>query len=143
MLHYVQVTKHLGEQYAATSPLELVGFTYSDWVGDSIDIKYTLGYVFILAHGPIFFSSNKQYPIFLSSAKAQYRGAVNAATQCVWLQGILGELGFAFDSLTIIWCDNKSAINISTDPVHRQNTKHIEIHMRYIRSLVHEQVKSL
>ena len=42
---------------------------------------------------------------------------MNATTQCVWLQGILWELGIALDSPTIIWCDNKSEINISTDPV--------------------------
>ena len=68
---------------------------------------------------------------------------MNAATQCVWLQGILGELGFSFDSPTVIWCDNQSAIKISTDLVQRQSTKHIDIHMHYIRSLVHEQVISL
>ena len=37
--------------------------------------------------------------------------------QCVWLQEILGELGSAFDSTTVIWCDNQSEINIYTDQV--------------------------
>ena len=41
ILHYVQGTKHFEIHYAASSPLELVGFTDSDWVGDSIDRKYT------------------------------------------------------------------------------------------------------
>ena len=85
----------------------------------------------------------KQHTISLSLAEAEYIGVVNAAIQCVWLQGILKELGFEFDSATIIWCENKSEINISIDPLHRQNTKHIDIHMHYIRSLVHEQVISL
>ena len=62
------------------------------------------------------------------------------ATQYVWLQGILGELGFAFDSPTVIYCDNKIEINISTDLVQRHRTKHIEIYMHYIRILVHEEV---
>ena len=68
---------------------------------------------------------------------------MNETTQCVWLRGILGELGFAFDSPTIIWCENKSEINISIYLVHRQRTKHIDMHMHYIRSLVHDQVISL
>ena len=86
----------------------------------------------MLEHGPIFFSSKKQHSISFSSIEAEYRGAVNAATQCVWLQGILGELGFAFDSPTVIWCDNQSEIKISIDLVQTQRTKHIEIHMHYI-----------
>ena len=71
----------------------------------------------MLAHGPIFWSSKKKHTISLSLAEAKYRGAVNAATQCVWLQGILGEIGFGFDSPIVIWCDNKSAINIYNDTV--------------------------
>ena len=97
----------------------------------------------MLAHGPICWLSNKKHTISLSSAEAEYIGVMNATTECVWLQGILGELGFAFDSPTVIWCDNQSAINISTNPVYRYRTKHIEIHMHYIMSLVHEQVISL
>ena len=68
---------------------------------------------------------------------------MNETTQSVWLQGILQGLGFSFDSPIVIWCDNKSEIKISTDLVQRQKTKHIEIHMHYIRSFVHKEVISL
>ena len=39
--------------YKAKSDLDLIGFTDSDWVGDSIDRNSTLGYVLMLAEGPI------------------------------------------------------------------------------------------
>ena len=39
---------------------------------------------------------------------------------------------------TVIFCDNKSDINISLDPFTRKMTKHVEIHMHYIRELVHD-----
>ena len=97
----------------------------------------------MLARGPICWSIKKQQTISLSSAEAEYRGAMNASIKCVWLQGILGELGFAFDSPIVIWCENQSEINISIDLVEIQRTNHIEIHMHYIRSSVHEQVISL
>ena len=113
----MQGTRHFEVHYVVGSPLELVGFTDSDWVGDSIDINSTSHYLFMLAHAPICWSIKKQHTISLYSIEAKYIGAVNTTTQCVWLQGILRELGFAFDSPTVIWCDNKSAINISTDPV--------------------------
>ena len=112
ILHYVQGTKHFGIHYVAISPLELVGFTNSDWAGDSIDRNSTSAYVFMIEHVPICCSSKKQHTISISSTYVKYRGAVNATTQCVWLQGILGEIRFAFDSPTVIWCDNQSEINI-------------------------------
>ena len=59
ILHYVQGTKHFEIHYASSSLLELVGFTNFDWVGDPIDRKSTSSYVFMLAHGPISYSSNK------------------------------------------------------------------------------------
>ena len=45
----------------------------------------------MLAEGPISWSSKKQSAIALLSIEAEYRGVVNAATQCLWLQGLLGE----------------------------------------------------
>ena len=80
--------------YKAKSDLDLIGFTDSDWARDNTDQNSTSGYVFMLAEGPISWSSKKQSAIALSSIEAEYRGVVNAATQCLWLQGLLGECGF-------------------------------------------------
>ena len=67
--------------YKAMSDLDLVGFTDSDWVGENTDQNSTSGYVFMLAEGPISWSSKKQSAIALSSTEAEYRGVVNTATQ--------------------------------------------------------------
>ena len=75
--------------------------------------------MFILAEGPISWSSKKQSAIALSSIEAEYRGVVNEATQCLWLQGILGECGVESEFSTIIYCDNHSTIQIFNDPVQR------------------------
>ena len=50
IMHYVQGTKHFGVHYAAGSPLEIVGFTDSDWARDSINRKSNSCYVFMLEH---------------------------------------------------------------------------------------------
>ena len=81
----VQGTRTHGIFYKAKSNLDLIGFTNSDWVGDNTDRKSSLGYVFMLAEGPINWSSKKQSAIALSSTEAEYRGVVNATTQCLWL----------------------------------------------------------
>ena len=85
ILNFVQGTKTHGIFYAEKSDLDLVRFTDSDWECDIIDGKSTSGYVLMLANGPISWSSKKQSAISLSSTETDYRGVVNAATQCLWL----------------------------------------------------------
>ena len=94
ILNFVQGTRTHGIFYKAKYDLELVGFTDSDWEGKIIDQKYTLGYVFMLVEVSINWSSKKKSAIALSSIEEEYRRVVNAATQCLWLQEILGECGF-------------------------------------------------
>ena len=88
--------------------------------------------------GPIFSSRKNLAAISLSSAEVEYQGVVNAWIQVVWLQGILSEFDIGSTFSTVLFCDNRSAIKISIDPVTRQRTKHVEIHMHYIRELVHD-----
>ena len=61
----------------------------------------------------------------------------------MWLQHFLTELGIQFHRLIVIWCDNQSTLKFYRDPVQRQWTKHIEIHMHYIWDLVHEGIINL
>ena len=91
----------------------------------------------MLVEGPIICSRKNQSAIAFSSIEAEYRGVVNASTQC-WLQGILGECGFEPEYSTTIYCDSQSTIRICKDLVQKQRTRHIEIHMHYIRELVHD-----
>ena len=63
---------------------------------------------------------------------------MNACIQVVWLQGILSEFEIGSALSIIIFFDNQSDIKISTDPVQQQRTKHVDIHMHFIRELVHD-----
>eukprot|EP00253_Pinus_taeda_P017794 PITA_17794 len=78
--------------------------------------------------------------ISLSSAEVEYRGAVEASKETLWLRQILSELGFEQQHPTTLWCDNQSAIQLCKDPVQHQRSKHIELHMHFIRKLIHDHV---
>eukprot|EP00253_Pinus_taeda_P031000 PITA_31000 len=123
--------------------LNLLGFTISDWASDNIDHKSTSGYSLSLGSGPIYWLSKNQVAIALSSAEAEYRGVVNITIQALWLQHFLTELGIQFHQPIVIWCDNQSTLKFCEDLVQWQQTKHIEIHMHYIRDLVHDRVIDL
>jgi hypothetical protein len=143
ILRYIQGTITFGIHYATDSTLDLIGFTDFDWAGDNTDRKSTSGYSLSLGFGPICWSSKKQVAIALSSAEAEYRGVVNITIQAMWLQHFLTELGIQFHRPIVIWWDNQSTLKFCRDPVQRQRTKHIEIHVHYIRNLVHEGIIDL
>jgi hypothetical protein len=71
ILRYVKGTSSFGIHYVEGSCLDLVGYTNSDWAGDSTDRKSTLGYVLYLGSRPICWSSKKQSTITLSSVEAE------------------------------------------------------------------------
>eukprot|EP00253_Pinus_taeda_P031290 PITA_31290 len=88
--------------------------------------------------GPIAWACKKRAAISLSSAEAEYRGAVEASKEALWLRQILSELGFEQQHPTTLWCDNQRAIQLCKDPVQHQRSKHIELHMHFIRKLIHD-----
>jgi hypothetical protein len=53
---------------------------------------------------------------------------------------ILSEFGFQRQHPTSVWCDNQSAIKLAKDPIQHQRSKHIELHMHFIKKLIHDQV---
>eukprot|EP00253_Pinus_taeda_P006208 PITA_06208 len=140
ILRYVRGTIQFGIHYNAKATPLLVGFTDSDWAGDPDDRKSTAGYVFTLGSGPITWACKKQAAISLSSAEAEYRGAVEARKEALWLRQILSELGFEQQHPTTLWCDNQSTIQLCKDLVQHQRSKHIELHMHFIRKLIHDHV---
>eukprot|EP00253_Pinus_taeda_P035879 PITA_35879 len=140
ILRYVCSTVQFGIHYSAEASPLLVGFTDSDWAGDLDDRKSTVGYVFTLGSGPITWACKKRAAISLPSAEAEYRGAVEASKEALWLRQILSEFGFLQQHPTTLWCDNQSAIQLCKDPVQHQRNKHIELHMHFIRKLIHDHV---
>jgi hypothetical protein len=89
ILRYVRGTVQFGIHYSSGGTPLLVGFTDSDWVGNTDDRKSTAGYVFSLGSGPVTWACKKQQAIALSSAEAEYRAAVNASQEALWLREIL------------------------------------------------------
>ena len=90
----------------------LIGFTDSDWAGDPDDRKSNARYVFTLVLGPINWSCKKKISISLSSAEAEYHGAVEASNKAMWLRQILFEFGLHQQHPTTLWCDNQSSIQL-------------------------------
>ncbi|KAK8628127.1 hypothetical protein V6N13_063839 [Hibiscus sabdariffa] len=99
----------------------------SDWGGSVDDMKSTLGYVFSLGSGVFSRISKKQEIVAQSTAEAEYIAACAAVNQVVWLRKILTDLRHKQEEATKVLVDNKSAIDISENPVCFSKTKHMKI----------------
>ena len=53
-----------------------------------------------------------------------------------WLHQLLHELHSPLRRATIVYCDNVSAVYLSTNPVQHQRTKHVEIDLHFVRDCV-------
>jgi hypothetical protein len=61
ILRYVQGTTGYGIHYAIGCALDIMGFTNSDWAGDSTNCKSTSGYMLSLGSGPICWSRKSNH----------------------------------------------------------------------------------
>eukprot|EP00253_Pinus_taeda_P023966 PITA_23966 len=87
----------------------------SHWKAAKRILCYVQGYVFTLGLGPITWDCKKQSVISLPSVEVEYRGAIEASKEALWLREILSEFGFQQQHPTTLWCDNQSAIQLCKD----------------------------
>ncbi|KAL0348980.1 UNVERIFIED_CONTAM: Retrovirus-related Pol polyprotein from transposon RE2 [Sesamum angustifolium] len=105
----------------------------SDWAGSVDDMKSTSGYTFSLGSGIFSWASKKQATVAQSSAEAEYIAAAATSNHAIWLRRILEDMGEKQEEPTTIYCDNKSAIAITKNPVQHSRTKHIDIKYHSLR----------
>ena len=82
-------------------------------------------------------SSKKQDCTALSTAEAEYVSLSACCAQVLWMRTQLTDYGFTFDRIPM-YCDSKSAIAISCNPVHHSKTKHIKVRYHFIKEHVEE-----
>ncbi|KAL0418687.1 UNVERIFIED_CONTAM: Retrovirus-related Pol polyprotein from transposon RE1 [Sesamum radiatum] len=133
ILRYLRGTKDFGIWYKSTNDAKLVGYTDSDWAGSVDDMKSTSGYTFSLGSGIFSWASKKQATVAQSSTEAEYIAAAATSNQAIWLRRILEDIGEKQEEPTTIYCDNKSAIAITKNPVQHSRTKHIDIKYHSLR----------
>jgi hypothetical protein len=56
--------------------------------------------------------------------------------EACWLRQVLVELRNPLSRATLVYCDNVSAVYLSTNPVQHQRTKHVEIDLHFVRERV-------
>ncbi|XP_019094528.1 PREDICTED: uncharacterized protein LOC109129936 [Camelina sativa] len=131
--HYLKGNPGQGLYYAANSEPCLNVFSNADW-GNSPETRRSIsGFCVYLGKSLISWKSKKQQVTSHSSTESEYRSMALATCELLWLNQLLKDLRVTVTSPTKLFCDNKSAIDITTNPVFHERTKHIEIDCHTVR----------
>ncbi|GKD09756.1 ribonuclease H-like domain-containing protein [Tanacetum coccineum] len=111
ILWYVRGTLDHGLQLHVSTTTQLTAYTDADWAGCPVTLSR-------------------------SSAEAEYKGVANVVAKTAWIRNLLLELHAPLHTATLVYCDNVSAVYLSTNPVQHQRTKHIEIDIHFVSDYV-------
>lgn len=136
ILCYVKGTISHGIHMARSSSLSLTAYTDADWAGCPSTRRSTSGFCVFLGDNLVSWSSKRQHIVSRSSAEAEYRGVANDVSETTWLRTLLLEMKIMLSRATLVYCDNVSAIYLSSNPVQHQRTKHVEIDIHFVREKV-------
>ena len=121
--------------YNGSSKQGISACTDSDWASDSTSQQSQTGYFIKMAKGLISWTSRAQKTIALSSTEAEYMTLSDCSCQVVWIHTLLGELRYHMKAIPICR-DNQGSIFISSNPVTKKRSKHIDIRYHYIREVI-------
>ena len=113
----------------------LWGWVDADWAGDTDTRRSHTGFVLMFNDGPISWKSRRQDSVALSTSEAEYMTASEGGKKVVYIRVILQDFGFPQKGPTNPHEDNLASVVMSTNPVRRKYSRHIDIRRHYVREL--------
>nr|GEX57573.1 retrovirus-related Pol polyprotein from transposon TNT 1-94 [Tanacetum cinerariifolium] len=135
IFRYLKGTINLGLWYSKDSDFDLTAYSDADHAGCHLDRKSTSGSVKFIGDKFMCWSSKKQNCVPISTAESEYIAVSSCCAQGLWMRTQLTDYGF-FNEKLPIYCDSKSAIAISCNPVQHTRTKHIDVRYHFIKDHV-------
>ncbi|GJW97412.1 hypothetical protein Tco_0179220 [Tanacetum coccineum] len=125
----------MGLWYSKDFGFELIAYSDADHAECNDDCKSTSGGILFLGDKLVSWSSKKQDCTAMSTAKAEYISLFACCVQVIWMTIQLLDYGFCYNKIPM-YCDSKSEIAISCNPIQHSRTKHINIRYRFIKEHV-------
>lgn len=135
LLGYLKATANLKLVLGGKTSV-LVGHSDSSYADDQEGRRSSQGYCFSLGSGVISWKATRSPVVALSTCEAELYAVCSAAQEAVWLTEILTTIGCPQTSPPMLWCDNKSTVVLTQDPVYSARSKHIEARYFFVRELV-------
>ncbi|KAJ9541717.1 LOW QUALITY PROTEIN: hypothetical protein OSB04_028223 [Centaurea solstitialis] len=138
IFRYLKGTPYYGLWYPKGLGFELQAYSDADYGGCNMDRKSTSSHIQLLGNKLVSWASKKQQCVSTSTAESEYVAAASCCSQVLWMQTQLRDYGFVYKKIPI-YCDSKSAIAISANPVQHSKTKHIDIRYHFLKDNVEKE----
>ena len=136
VLWYIKGTLGSGIFFSAKGSLQLKAFNDSNWASCRDSHRSITGFSIYLGHSIISWRSKKQSTVSRSSSEAEYRALASTTCELQWLTYLLQDFCISFVQLALLYCDNNSAIQIASNQVFHECTKHIDLDFHIVREKV-------
>lgn len=133
ILKYLKGTANYGIKFVKQNDLSLIGYSDSDYAGDSINRRSTSGYLYKLGESPIAWNTKRQSVVALSTTEAEFIAAANAIKEMIWLNRLKREVLCENKQKPKLLMDNQSAIRLLKNPEFNKRSKHIDIKYHFAR----------
>lgn len=133
VLRYIKQAPGQGILISAQGSLQLTVFTDSDWAGCPESRQSLTGFCILFGSSLISWRSKKQHTVSRSFVEAEYRSMADSCCEITWILALLRDFKITHNQPVTLYCDNKSALYIASNPVFHERTKHIEIDCHLVR----------
>ncbi|GJX16905.1 retrovirus-related pol polyprotein from transposon TNT 1-94 [Tanacetum coccineum] len=135
IFRYIRQTINMGLWYLKDSEFELIVYSDTYHARCNDDCKSTSRGIQFLRDKLVSWSYKKQDCTSMSTAEAEYISLSACCAQVIWMRTQLLDYGFRYTKIPM-YCDSKSAIAISFNPVQHSRIKHINIRYHFIKEHV-------
>ncbi|KAL6335920.1 hypothetical protein AAG906_003545 [Vitis piasezkii] len=140
ILRYLKSSPGKGLMFSENVHLNIEGYMNADWAGNILDRNSTSGYFTFMGGNLVTWRSKKQKVVALSSAEVEFRDMAKGLCELLWLRSLLIEVDFPPSSTMNLLCDNKTAIDISHNPIQHNRTKHVGVDQHFIKQNLEEKI---
>ncbi|CAL1409334.1 unnamed protein product [Linum trigynum] len=139
IMRYLQGTLTQGLVFQRSARPQLHGYSDASFASSPRDRKSISGYAVFYGSNLVSWSTRKQKAVARSSTECEYRALATLASEVIWLQSLLAELGQPTHTSPVLWCDNLGATYLAHNPVFHTRSKHLEIEFHFVRDRVNKQ----
>ncbi|XP_068304241.1 uncharacterized protein [Pyrus communis] len=136
ILRYIQGTISYGLQYTKSKEFNITAYSDSNWAANINTRRSITGFVVYLGNNPVSWQSKKQSTVSRSSTKAEYKALAHCAADVFWIRSVFKDIHQSISVPPSLYCDNLSALALSTNPVFHSKIKHLDTDYHFVREKV-------